>query len=74
MLKRMEVNGIIERKRSAEDERSVIISLTKKGDKLKKKAECIPTQLVEDMSMNRNELTLLNDTLTDILTRLQNKN
>jgi MarR family transcriptional regulator, organic hydroperoxide resistance regulator len=73
MLKRMEANGLIERKRSAEDERSVIISLTKKGDELKKKAECIPTQLVEDMSMNRNELTLLNNTLTDLLTRLQNK-
>lgn len=31
MLKRMEGNRLLERKRSLEDERSVIISLTKKG-------------------------------------------
>lgn len=42
MLKRMEKNGLVERKRSAEDERSVVISLTEKGDALKEKAECIP--------------------------------
>jgi MarR family transcriptional regulator, organic hydroperoxide resistance regulator len=71
MLKRMEGNGIIQRTRSLEDERSVIISLTKKGDELKSRAECIPTQLIENMSLNKNELTLLNETLTNLLTRLQ---
>lgn len=45
MLKRMEKMEIIERNRSEEDERSVIIKLTKKGQELKNKAACIPEEL-----------------------------
>jgi MarR family transcriptional regulator, organic hydroperoxide resistance regulator len=71
MLKRMEANGIIKRRRSTEDERSVIISLTKKGEQLKQKAECIPSKLVEDISLDNGELTILNKTLTNMLYRLQ---
>jgi MarR family transcriptional regulator, organic hydroperoxide resistance regulator len=71
MLKRMETNGIIKRRRSTEDERSVIISLTKKGEQLKQKAECIPSKLVEDMSLDNGELTILNKTLTNLLYKLQ---
>ncbi|ANX11781.1 MarR family transcriptional regulator [Fictibacillus arsenicus] len=71
MLKRMEANGIIKRRRSTEDERSVIISLTKKGEQLKQKAECIPSKLVEDMSLDHGELPTLNKTLTNMLYRLQ---
>jgi MarR family transcriptional regulator, organic hydroperoxide resistance regulator len=71
MLKRMEANGIIKRRRSTEDERSVIISLTKKGEQLKQKAECIPSKLVEDMSLDHEELTILNKTLTNMLYRMQ---
>jgi MarR family transcriptional regulator, organic hydroperoxide resistance regulator len=71
MLKRMEANGIIKRRRSTEDERSVIISLTKKGEQLKQKAECIPSKLVEDMSLDNGELTILNKTLTNMLYKLQ---
>ncbi|MBH0164851.1 MarR family transcriptional regulator [Fictibacillus sp. 7GRE50] len=72
MLKRMETNGLVERKRSPEDERSVIISLTEKGEGLKEKAECIPTQLTENISMKKEEMTLLNKTLTSMLDLLQN--
>jgi len=73
MLKRMEKNGLVERKRSAEDERSVVISLTEKGDALKEKAECIPGQLIENIAMKKEELTLLNKTLTSMLDLLQNE-
>ncbi|MGD6963368.1 MarR family winged helix-turn-helix transcriptional regulator [Fictibacillus phosphorivorans] len=72
MLKRMETNGLVERKRSPEDERSVIISLTEKGEGLKEKAECIPSQLTENISMKKEEMTLLNKTLTSMLDLLQN--
>ncbi|MED1865992.1 MarR family transcriptional regulator [Fictibacillus nanhaiensis] len=71
MLKRMEINGLVERKRSAQDERSVIISVTKKGEALKEKAECIPDQLVENISMKKEDLLLLNNSLTSILNQLQ---
>ena len=45
MLKRMEKLELIERNRSKEDERSVIIKLTQKGKDLKTKAACIPNEL-----------------------------
>lgn len=45
LLKRMEVNGLIKRTRSKEDERIVIISLTQKGEHLKNKAIEIPNKL-----------------------------
>jgi MarR family transcriptional regulator, organic hydroperoxide resistance regulator len=71
MLKRMEGNNLIERKRSKEDERHVIISLTKKGEELKNKAECIPSQLLENIPMDSNELKNLDKTLTVMLNRIQ---
>lgn len=47
LLKRMEKIEIIERNRSEEDERSVIITLTEKGKQLKEKALLIPDQLIK---------------------------
>ncbi|KPL79562.1 MarR family transcriptional regulator [Levilinea saccharolytica] len=49
ILKRMEALGFIERKRSNEDERRVIISLTAKGDHLREEAVKIPERLVEGL-------------------------
>ncbi|MGF6953604.1 DNA-binding MarR family transcriptional regulator [Neobacillus sp. B4I6] len=74
MLKRMEGNGLIERRRSLEDERTVIISLTKKGEDLKGKAQCIPTKLLENLSLDFVELNNLNQTLSTILNRIQQIN
>ena len=45
MLKKMEQAGYIERKRSESDDRVVIISLTRKGRDLQKKARKIPEQI-----------------------------
>ena len=72
MLKRMEANGLLERKRSLEDERSVVISLTQHGEKMKEKANCVPTRLLERLEMDGDELEKLDQTLTRILGRLQN--
>ncbi|MFP5113839.1 MarR family winged helix-turn-helix transcriptional regulator [Bacillaceae bacterium C204] len=71
MLKRMEGNELLERRRSLEDERSVIITLTKKGKELKQKAECIPSQLLNNLSTDYDELKNLDYTLTTILQRIQ---
>ncbi|MGE6754343.1 MarR family winged helix-turn-helix transcriptional regulator [Rossellomorea sp. NPDC071047] len=71
MLKRMETNGLVERHRSVEDERSVVISLTKKGEAMKEKAACVPTRLLERLEMDGEELERLDQTLTTILGRLQ---
>lgn len=42
LLKRMEKNGLVNRNRSLEDERVVMISLTEQGKALKDKAKHIP--------------------------------
>ncbi|RBP05501.1 MarR family winged helix-turn-helix transcriptional regulator [Rossellomorea aquimaris] len=73
MLKRMEANGLVERHRSVEDERSVVISLTNKGEAMKEKAACVPTQLLQRLEMDGEELERLDQTLTTILGRLQGK-
>jgi len=45
MLKKMEQAGYIERKRSRDDDRVVIVSLTKKGRDLQEKAKEIPMKV-----------------------------
>lgn len=45
LLKRMEKDGIIKRKRSREDERKVIVQLTPKGEQLQDEASLIPEKL-----------------------------
>ena len=42
LLKRMEKMGLVRRQRDAEDERGVIVTLTKQGENLKAKARGIP--------------------------------
>jgi DNA-binding MarR family transcriptional regulator len=49
LLKRMEQQDIVERTRSQEDERKVIISLTAKGKALKEEASLIPQALIQRM-------------------------
>ncbi|MBM7584507.1 DNA-binding MarR family transcriptional regulator [Bacillus pakistanensis] len=73
MLKRMEANDMINRRRSLEDERSVIISLTEEGERLKEKANCVPSQLLENLSMDQDELKMLDKALEMILERIQCK-
>lgn len=46
LLKKLEVQGLIIRKRSVEDERNVYVILTKKGHNLKEKAANIPRELI----------------------------
>ena len=45
LLKRMEQQGLVERKRSAEDERKVIVALTEQGRGMREKALKIPESL-----------------------------
>lgn len=45
LLKRLEARGLILRRRSAEDERRVIVTLTAEGRALRARAECIPDRI-----------------------------
>ncbi len=46
LLKRMEAQNILSRKRSADDERKVIVKLSEKGKKMQQEAAKIPEKLV----------------------------
>ena len=55
LLKRMEKNGLILRKRSEKDERKVTVGLTEEGKELKEKALCVPQMIFEKMALEGNE-------------------
>lgn len=70
LLKRLEKNEIIERKRSSRDERIVLISLTSKGADLKNKAEEIPTNLMlqlDCLGVEKQEIATLKKILDNFL-------
>lgn len=76
LLKRMESNQIIERIRSKEDERKVIIRLTEKGRNLRIEAAEIPEKLMEGIkndNMDLNELLDLKGKLYTMINYLQKK-
>jgi DNA-binding MarR family transcriptional regulator len=57
LLKRLEQKGLISRRRSSKDERSVLVQLTETGAQLKAEAEEIPKTIIE--SFNDSRLTEL---------------
>ncbi|WP_305067177.1 MarR family winged helix-turn-helix transcriptional regulator [Mangrovivirga halotolerans] len=76
LLKRMEQSGLVKRKRSAEDERTVYIKLTSKGKKLKEKAQSIPSKLIEQLSsedISVNEILQMKETLCLLIDKMKDK-
>ena len=70
LLKRMEQEGLLLRKRSDKDERKVIIQLTKKGKALEKEAAQIPEELAKrlsDSELNIEDLMQLKESLNAII-------
>jgi DNA-binding MarR family transcriptional regulator len=74
MLKRMETTGLLIRKRSIEDERKVLISLTQMGLELKEKAFCIPTSLFEGTETTEEEFLQLLKQNKSLLQKIQKIN
>ena len=67
LLKRLEVKGILIRKRKEEDERVVAITLTIAGLALKKKAIKVPQQVIEALGLTEKELSQLKNITSKIL-------
>jgi DNA-binding MarR family transcriptional regulator len=70
LLKRMENQGLIARKRSENDERSIIVGLTNRGIKMREKAAEIPMQLAEKLDvgeLNFDEIIELRDQLNRLI-------
>jgi DNA-binding MarR family transcriptional regulator len=77
LLKRMESQGLITRRRLDEDERKVIIRLTDQGRELRKDAIQIPQKLVEGLvseSMSVTQLQELKKSIDSLLHYLVMKN
>lgn len=77
LLKRMEKMDLVNRARSQEDERIVIIALTDKGRELKTKALPIPDRLFDEIVTDKieiDDMLKLKDTLCDLITVLTVKN
>jgi len=63
LLKRLESLGLVERRRSGEDERRVAVHLTISGRELSGKAGAIPQRLAEAAGLTAQELDQLRQTL-----------
>ncbi|MDE4305036.1 MarR family transcriptional regulator [Phaeobacter gallaeciensis] len=70
LLKRMEGAGYLSRRRNPEDERSLIVSLTDKGQALQAEAQEISTCVIEAMGGDLNELIELRDRVNALRARL----
>lgn len=68
ILKKLEALQLLNRTRSKEDERQVIITLSEKGKKLKEQAVNIPTHILEASSCDTATLLGLKDQLTQLRT------
>ena len=73
MLKKMEQGGFIERNRSKEDDRVVIITLTKKGRELQEKAKEIPEKVGGCMDFPPEKAKQLHGLLYELLGRKQSQ-
>ena len=70
LLKRLEEKGYVMRRRSTEDERDMIITITEKGEALKEKAIAIPEQLRACIEMDPQKAQILYDLLYELLGKL----
>ncbi|MEO5778752.1 MULTISPECIES: MarR family winged helix-turn-helix transcriptional regulator [Arthrobacter] len=71
LLKRLEALGLVERRRSAADERRVEVFLTDAGAALSAKAAGVPQRLAEAAGLSTAELDQLRDTLNRLAAALQ---
>ena len=76
LLKRMENQGIIKRKRSRQDERKVIVQLTAKGRELQEEAALIPEKLAGRLvegELNVDDLIRMKEMLDSMIRSLSGK-
>ena len=67
LLKRLESSGLIDRRRSATDERRLDVTLTPQGRGLRSRAESIPQTMIEQLGMPVSELQAMQASLTAII-------
>lgn len=70
LLKRLEALGLVERRRSGDDERRVAVHLTPAGKDLSNKAGAIPQRLADAAGLTAGELEQLRGTLAKLTAAL----
>ncbi len=70
LLKKLEKNKLIRRHRAEEDDRVVIVELTKDGYELKDKITCIPCQMKEKINLSKENAEELKKILNELLDEL----
>lgn len=73
LLKRMETAGLLTRQRNPEDERSLIVTLTKNGRALEHKATELTACVLEVMGGDIEELSALRDQLHALRDKLEQR-
>jgi DNA-binding MarR family transcriptional regulator len=67
LLKKLEAKGYIERHRSKEDERNLLIKITKDGEALKEKAMEVPSKMAKCLELNEKDAKELYSLLHKLL-------
>ena len=71
LLKKLELKGYIERRRSLTDERNLVIKLTDDGEHLKDKALSVPKEISKCINLNEEEATTLYTLLYKVLLNIE---
>ncbi|MBQ2604446.1 MAG: MarR family transcriptional regulator [Acutalibacteraceae bacterium] len=74
LLKKLENKNLIEKKKSAKDERNLVIELTEKGRILQDKALCVPKTIAKEICLSEDEAVFLYQILYKILDQERKKN
>ena len=69
LLKKMEAKGLVSRKRSTEDERNLIVTITEKGKQLRNRAAEVPVKIAECSVLEPEEAAMLYQILYKMLGR-----
>ena len=70
LLKRLEEKGYVTRRRSAQDERDLIVTLTDSGEALKKRAVTVPERLSACVALDPQKAQALYALLYEVLDKL----
>ena len=67
LLKKLESKGYITKEKDKNDERNLVITLTKSGEELKDEAICVPEAMAREFRLTQEEATMLYQILYKIL-------
>ena len=70
LLKRLEEKGYVSRRRSAEDERDLIVTITAEGEALRERALSVPQRLASCVDLSPEKAGLLYSILYELLGKL----